>query len=42
MKLLRSAARRSKLEGLNNVMYSVLFTHKERLFTHFMVDIGKP
>ncbi|XP_035826212.1 uncharacterized protein LOC101859900 [Aplysia californica] len=42
MKLLRSAARRSKLEGLNNVMYKVLFTHKEKLFTHFMVDIGKP
>jgi len=42
LKLLSSAARRSKLEGLNNVMYKVLFTHTKKLFTHFMVDIGKP
>ncbi|GFO33416.1 beta-1,4-galactosyltransferase 1 [Plakobranchus ocellatus] len=42
MKLLRSAARRSKLEGLNNIQYNLLYTHTEKLFTHFLVDIGHP
>ncbi|GFR57650.1 beta-1,4-galactosyltransferase 1 [Elysia marginata] len=42
MKLLRSAARRSKMEGLNNIQYNLLYTHTEKLFTHFLVDIGHP
>ncbi|BFZ25366.1 hypothetical protein BsWGS_28405 [Bradybaena similaris] len=42
MKLLRSAAKRSKLEGLNNAQYKLVSTHIERLFTHFIVDIGHP
>ncbi|KAK3773354.1 hypothetical protein RRG08_023234 [Elysia crispata] len=42
MKLLRSAARRSKMEGLNNIQYTLLYTHTEKLFTHFLVDIGHP
>ncbi|KAK6985644.1 beta-1 4-N-acetylgalactosaminyltransferase bre-4 [Biomphalaria glabrata] len=42
MKLLRSAARRSKLEGLNNVQYKLVSTQIRELFTHFIVDIGTP
>ncbi|BFZ09367.1 hypothetical protein BsWGS_12406 [Bradybaena similaris] len=42
MRLLRSAAKRSKLEGLNNVKYRLLDTHIKKLFTHFIVDIGRP
>ncbi|CAL1538517.1 unnamed protein product [Lymnaea stagnalis] len=42
MKLLRSAARRSKMEGLNNVQYKLLSTQTRELFTHFIVDIGHP
>ncbi|CAG5127916.1 unnamed protein product, partial [Candidula unifasciata] len=42
MKLLRSAAKRSKLEGLNNAQYKLVSTHIEKLFTHFIVDIGHP
>ncbi|GFR87206.1 beta-1,4-galactosyltransferase 1 [Elysia marginata] len=38
--LMRTAARRSKTDGLNNIQYDLLFTHTQKLFTHFLVDIG--
>ncbi|XP_059144042.1 beta-1,4-galactosyltransferase 3-like isoform X2 [Physella acuta] len=42
MKLLRTAARRSKMEGLNNVQYKLISTQVHQLFTHFIVDVGHP
>ncbi|GFR87208.1 beta-1,4-galactosyltransferase 1 [Elysia marginata] len=38
--LMKTAAIRSKTDGLNSIQYDLLFTHTEKLFTHFLVDIG--
>ncbi|XP_067674893.1 beta-1,4-N-acetylgalactosaminyltransferase bre-4-like isoform X2 [Haliotis asinina] len=41
-KLLHTAVKRYKMDGLNSVSYTLMFVHDERLFTHIMVDVGKP
>lgn len=41
-KLLHTAVKRYKVDGLNSVPYKVVFIHEERLYTHIMVDIGRP
>ncbi|XP_071112449.1 beta-1,4-N-acetylgalactosaminyltransferase bre-4-like isoform X1 [Haliotis cracherodii] len=41
-KLLHTAVKRYKMDGLNSVSYKLMFIHDERLFTHIMVDVGKP
>ncbi|XP_041351290.1 beta-1,4-N-acetylgalactosaminyltransferase bre-4-like [Gigantopelta aegis] len=41
-KLLHTAVKRYKLDGLNSVKYRLIFIHDETLFTHIMVDVGKP
>lgn len=41
-RLLRTAVKRYHLDGLNSVQYTVQFIHSDPLYTHIMVDIGKP
>ena len=41
-RLLRTAVKRYHLDGLNSVQYTVNFIHADPLYTHIMVDIGKP
>lgn len=41
-KLLATAVKRYQLDGLNSVQYSLVFIHSDPLYTHIMVDIGKP
>ncbi|XP_070189943.1 beta-1,4-N-acetylgalactosaminyltransferase bre-4-like [Littorina saxatilis] len=41
-RLLRTAVKRYHIDGLNSVKYTVKFIHNDPLYTHIMVDIGKP
>ncbi|XP_074662411.1 beta-1,4-galactosyltransferase 4-like [Tubulanus polymorphus] len=41
-KLLYTATRRRPVDGLNSLRYKLLFVKEEPLYTHIMLDIGKP
>ncbi|XP_076445703.1 uncharacterized protein LOC143283381 isoform X2 [Babylonia areolata] len=41
-RLLRTAVKRYHLDGLNSVHYNIKFIHSDPLYTHIMVDIGRP
>ena len=40
--LLKTVKKRFHRDGLNSVEYKVAFINNTKLFTHIMVDVGKP
>ena len=40
--LLKTVKKRFLKDGLNSVEYNVTFVNDTALFTHIMVDVGKP
>ncbi|KAL5010140.1 hypothetical protein ScPMuIL_012445 [Solemya velum] len=41
-RLLQTVRKRFRYDGLNSVEYELLFMHLDPLFTHILVDVGKP
>ena len=39
---MKTSGRRYRLDGLNTLKYRLVSSHNHPLFTHLLIDIGKP